>query len=323
MEEFPQLPPQVLDLIKKLDNKIQCPHGKIKPYFCKDCNGKGICQHNLLRYKCRICRPILKKFKNLKICICNNNNQCEFCINKKKESETCLYKRLSYVSSKLKVDLKCECEDCKIRIKVAEGKICFVCQINPVFRLLRCKQCFQKHFQKISPNPSPPKPQIENEIKLLSTNKSSTILLQELKLPEYRINILNKSCKKIDNVIFIIDNNNKKWLLEYYLNSLFKVFTKFVVKRDNSLQLKIASERLGDIEKILKNSITDESRCLSIRIIWLLICNNTVVMRELVEYGNIMEIIEKWKSDGFSNIETINKINEIFHQLQHYGILKN
>lgn len=65
-----------------------CPHGKCNTYTCKECNGKGICEHDKYRYTCKECKGkgICKHNKQRSVCkdckgsqICKHNKQRSFC----------------------------------------------------------------------------------------------------------------------------------------------------------------------------------------------------------------------------------------------------
>ena len=79
-----------------------CQHGRKRSYYCKDCNGAGVCEHGRARHQCKFCGGAsVCEHERLK-------HQCKDC----RGTGICEHGRSKY-----------QCKDCRGAIRCEHGRV--------------------------------------------------------------------------------------------------------------------------------------------------------------------------------------------------------
>ncbi len=314
-----------MDLRYPCGKKIYvCPHGKRNKYYCKQCAGNGICKHSRNRFICKecdgtsLCQCGVLKYK-CKICGINTN-----CVHKIKRARCEICRRDTDRICQLN-DFKnneiCPCVDCTIADKVCRGLICFVCRKGDTYRLARCNVCYNR-FQSNFKTSERVEEVIDNkEIlpQITSSNKTSKDILEKDLVQHSRKLMLDRAEKRLNRLHeYINDRYISLYDKEKALKELFFYFT-----RDRQFlyifQVTISSKYLNYIEEFLDFFKESEERLITFRIIWFLIKDNVVVMKEVVTQTQIFEKLNNILKSGTIDIVLNDIVNNIISHLKLYG----
>lgn len=290
------------------------------------------CDRNLSR--CMICYSNKICFHNIKIARCI---QCPI------KSGTSLCKLTDYQQG-IFFEEKCLCGKCNKILKIKKCKLCKIhilekeklcsqcyqkstticsfCKKNVKYKNDRCVDCLKKfadaiRFEKELFNSQHSKNEARDYLQQMysQSNTTSEDLIKKIQSDQkHRKKFVTRAMIQFENLFQI----KSPFYFSEAANAC--IFSLCITNKNYvfEIQLRFSMNYSKDISKLFQLCNTDENLLILLKLIWFLINNNHVVMKELIRDSDLLNFIKNLESEVKQ--DSLQTVKEIIGHFENYGL---